>query len=111
MRSCRVTWRAEIRTRPDISDPRPYLAHGASALREHRYIEDARYEYDPHLHVVSFVLDVRWTISVIVAKCQAACALHDRLPAAGFDTARSAPMFQMPVAWLRFDWWPTSIRR
>ena len=108
MSGCRVTWQAEIRTRPDISDPRPYLAQGVAALREHRNVEDARYEYDADLHVVSFVIDVHWTISRVIAKCQAASALHDRLPAVGFDTARSAPMFQMPVAWLRFDWWPSS---
>jgi hypothetical protein len=101
-----VTWQAEIRTRPDVADIEPYLAHAMAALRD---VEDCRYEYDARLHVVSFVVHVRWTISEVIAKRQASAALHDRLPAAGFDTARSAPMFQMPIAWLRFDWWPSSV--
>jgi hypothetical protein len=109
MSGCWVSWRAEIRTRPDIADIRPYLAQAIAALRQHHDIEDARCEYDPHRHRVRFVLCVRWTISKVIAKCEASAALHDRLPTAGFDTGRAGPTWQTPFAWLRFDWWPTSI--
>jgi hypothetical protein len=110
MSGCWVTWPAEIRTRPDIADIGPYLAHAVAALREHRDVEDAAYEYLPGSGVVNFVLRVRWGITEVVAKRQASDALHDRLPAAGFDTARSGPTWQAPVAWLRFDWWPSSFK-
>lgn len=110
MTGCWVTWSAEIATGPDIGDIEPHLARGAAALREHRDVEDATYEYLPGSGVVSFILHVRWGITEVVAKRQASDALHSQLPAAGFDTRRSGPMFQPPVAWLRFDWWPSSFR-
>lgn len=108
MTGCWVTWSADITTRPDIVDITPYLASGVTALRQHRDVDEATYEHVPASRVVSFTMRVRWGITEVVAKRQASDALHSQLPRAGFDTRRSGPGTQPPVAWLHFDWWPSS---
>jgi hypothetical protein len=110
MTGCWVSWSADITTPPGISDLGPYLPRAAAALKEHRDVDDATYQYLPGSATVTFVLRVHWGITEVVAKRQASDALHDQLPLAGFDTRRSGPPFQPPVAWLHFDWWPSSFQ-
>jgi hypothetical protein len=107
---CWVTWPAAISIRQDIVDIGPYLAHAVTALREHRDVDDARYEYDPRTSTVSFVLQVRHGITEVIAKRQASDALHGSLPHVGFATSPSHRPFQPPVAWLRLDWWPCDFK-
>jgi hypothetical protein len=109
MSGCWVTWTAAISIRQDILDVDPYLAQAVAALRQHRDVDDARYEYDPRSGTLSFVLLVRHGITEVIAKRQASDALHGCLPHAGFATSRSHRPFQSPIALLRFDWWPTSV--
>jgi hypothetical protein len=108
MTRCWVTWPAEVRIRPEIRDVRPYLDQGVEVLRQHRDIDDANFDYLEGAGTVNFVLLVRHGITEVIAKRQASHALHAMLPSAGFDTGRSRPASHPEIAWLRFDWWPTS---
>jgi len=110
MSGCWVTWPAVITIRSDILDIEPYLKQGVSALREHRDVVDAFYEFQPPSGTVSFVLRVRYGITEVIAKRQAADALHENLPWAGFASSRWRRVGPTPVAWLRFAWWPTDFR-
>lgn len=108
MTGCWVTWQADLRTRPNVPDPLRHLEHAVQMLRQHRYVDDASFDYEPRLGSVRFSLLIPWGITEVVVKRYAIDALHDSLPYAGFDTRRAAPA--QPVGWLQFDWWPDSFQ-
>jgi hypothetical protein len=54
-----VTWPADVLTRPDIADITPHLDAAVEALRWHRDIIDATYDYTPGARTVTLRLLVR----------------------------------------------------
>lgn len=100
-----VTWAADIRTRPDITDLEGKLDQTIYRLWQHRDVDDAYYEHDPDRYVVTFVVRIRYGITEVIVRQLAYRALHDALQWTGFALPHGWTTAQ-PHAWLRFTAWP-----
>ena len=58
-----VTWPADVLTWPGVTDITPHLDAAVEALRWHRDIDDARYDYTPGARTVTFHLLVHYGIT------------------------------------------------
>jgi hypothetical protein len=110
MSGCWVTWPAEIRPSRDAGDLRPFLDRASTVLTHHRYIAEARYQYDPTEAVVRFILRVRYGVTPVLVQAEAFAALISALPTAGFATKYAGPAAPRPIAWLELTPWPTAFR-
>lgn len=101
-----VTWPADVLTRPDVSDITPHLDAAMEALRWHRDIADAGYDYTPGARTVTLRLLVRWGITEVPTKGYAQAALRQCLPPVGLGVGRRDVGGHI-VATLKLDWWPS----
>ena len=105
-----VTWPADLATWPGVTDITPQLDAAVDALRWHRDIADATYDYTPGAHTVTLRLLVRWRITEVPTKGYAHAALHQCLPPVGLGLGRQNVGGHI-VASLRLDWWPSEFDR
>lgn len=110
MSGCWVTWPAEIRPRHDVDDIRPHLDRVTTILAQHRYVTQARYDYDPRTSTVDLLIDVRHGLTEVLVQAEALAALIWALPAAGFATKHAGPAAPSPIAWVDLARWPKDFR-
>jgi hypothetical protein len=106
MSGCWVTWQADIRTRPDITDIETDLDQAIYLLWQHRDVNDAYHRYDPATHTVTFDVRVRYGISEVLVRRLASTALRQALRGTGFAVAGLWPTSPDAIARLRFTPWP-----
>jgi hypothetical protein len=100
-----MTFRADIRTRPDVAEVGPYLTHGVRAVRAHPDIADATCEHDPTTLTVRFHVQLHHSGFIHHDALTAHRALHEALEQAGFGDTSLPARSPVPVR-LRIDWWP-----
>jgi hypothetical protein len=110
MRRYWMTFIADIRTRPDITDVHGHLAHGVQAVRAHPEVADAAYRYDATTHTVAFDVLVGRPVTVPYDVITMHRALLDSLEHAGFGDTNLPAHSPVPVR-LRFPRWPDFIGR
>jgi hypothetical protein len=100
-----MTFAAEVRTRPDVTDVNACLVRGVQSLRAHAAIADATYQHDQRTHTVSFSVQLVYPIAPHVDAITGHRALHEALEQAGFGDTSLPPYSPVPVR-LRIASWP-----
>jgi hypothetical protein len=106
-----VAFTADLRTRPDVADVRPYLARALDALDAHPDVSSAIYRYDWQTHRITFELSVDRVTVPDLAMRRAVLALRQALESVGVRTAAFGATGVLPPVQVRLQGWPDSIRR
>jgi hypothetical protein len=106
-----VTFTADLRTRPDVADVRPYLARALDALRGQPEVADAVAHVDARRHRITFEVNLRYGLTPDFAMGRAEVALHEALKRAGICSSPSGAAGALPAVQVRLPRWPDSIRR
>lgn len=108
MRGYWMSFIADIRTRPDVTDVQSHLAHGLRAVLAHPDVADAAYRHNPISHTVEFQVLVGYPVDLPYDVISMHRALLDSLERAGFGDTNLPAYSPVPVR-LRFSSWPDFI--
>lgn len=106
----RVSWQAEIRTRPDVGDAMPFLRDGLWALRDHPEVAYATCRYRRRQSRVEFDVQIGRALTPDFALVRAQIALHESLDRAGLGKSRPGAG-PFPGATVRLNRGPVAIQR